>query len=255
MQNNKTKNKPNTQGLANMISCLKGNSKEYFETISEQNRIDSQLYSIADYQKNFETFFNQKTLPVKINNNSFVFNLGDEIDYIRSQLAEELDYEHLWDDFFTKSCLLKIWTETLFFKLKNSIKNSSITDKYGTKANDWDWNCVEFIETDRRSKYKESLFSKYNLKTFLFDYYLSNNRIYINLDQKFAERLRFLVGQDSQNWLKDCVQQTAIEACREWIFSIPKEDELSDYQPFSTDECPQQFILDNRLIVNWEHAK
>ncbi len=255
MQNNKTKNKPNTKGLLNMVNCIKGNSKDYFETLREKNRIDSQLFTIADYQKNFETFFNKKTLPVQINNNSFVYNLGEEIDYIRSQLAEELDYEHLWDDFFSKNCLLKIWTETLFFKLKNSINNSSIIEKYGTNTDDYDWDCVEFKETHSRSKYKEALFDKYNLKTFLFDYYLSNNRIYINLDLKFAERLRFLVGQDSQNWLRHCVQQTAIEACREWIFSIPKEDELSDYQPFSNDECPQQFILDNRLIVNWEPAK
>ena len=258
--NNLTKkentNKANTKSLLNMINCIKETSDSYYKTFSERSRVNSALYSIADYQKGFEGFFNQKTLPVDIQNNLIIFELNDEVEYIRCQLSEELEYEHLFDDFFSKTCLVKIWSETLFYKLYNSIKNSSITEKYGTKSDDYDWDCADFIETSRRSKYKESLFDKYNVNTFLGDAYVSNNRIYLNFEPKFAQRLRFLVGNDSENWLKNCVQETAIDACREWIFSIPTEEELDGDEPIiSTKKQVDTFILDHRLIVNWEPAK
>lgn len=249
-------NKASTQSLLNMINCIKETSDSYYKTFSERNRVNSELYSIADYRKEFDGFFNHKTLPISIENNTITFELNDEIEYIRCQLSEELAYEHLFDDFFDKQCLVKIWAETLFYTLYNSIKNSSITEKYGTSADDYDWGSFEFIETSRRSKYKESLFDKYNMNTFLDDAYLSNNRIYLNLEPKFAERLRFLVGNDSENWLKNCVQDTAIDSCREWIFSVPTEEELDGEEPIiSTKKQVDNFILDNRLIVNWAPAK
>ena len=249
-------NKANTKSLQNMIDCIKETSDSYYQTFSERSRSNSELYSISDYRKGFDGFFNKKTLPVSIENNLIIFELNDEIEYIRCQLSEELSYEHLHDEFFDKQCLVKIWSETLFYNLYNSIKNSSITEKYGTSADDYDWGSFEFIETDRRSKYKESLFDKYNMNTFLDDAYLSNNRVYLKLETKFAERLRFLVGNESENWLKSCVQETAIEACREWIFSIPTEQELDDFEPtLSTNKQIDTFILDHRLIVNWEPAK
>ena len=248
-------NKPNTEALQNMINCIKSTSENYYKTFSERSRANSELHSIADYQKGFDGFYNHKTLPVSIEKNLISFELNDEVEYIRSQVAEELSYEHLYDEFFAKPCLVKIWSETLFYTLYNSIKNSSISEKYGTSADDYDWGSFEFIETERRSKYKESLFDKYNVNTFLDDAYLSNNRIYFKLEPKFAERLRFLVGNDSENWIINCLKETAVSACREWIFSIPTEQELDGYEPIlNTKKQFDNFILDNRLIVNWEPA-
>jgi hypothetical protein len=250
MRNKLAKKKPNTQYLYNMINCIKS-----VQNFSKKNST-FELYIIEDYQKEFDGFFNKKTLPVSIEKNLIIFNLNDEVEYIRCQISEELAYENINDDFFDKQCLVKIWSETLFYTLKNSIKNSSIIEKYGTNADDYDWECSNFIQINRRSKYKESLFSKYNLNTFLNDAYLENNRIYLTFEPKFAERLRFLVGDESEKWLKNCVQETSVYACREWVFSIPTENELNNDEPLCKGEkSVSNFILDNRLIVNWEPSK
>ena len=206
-------------------SINKASRSGYFKSLTNRTKTSSEQWTIKDYQAMYTKFFKNETLPVDIQNKLITFNLNDEIEYIRCQLSDELDYEHLYDEFFAKPCLVKIWSETLFYTLFNSIKNSSVTQTYGTSADDYDWGSFEFIETERRSKYKESLFAKYNLSTFLDDAYMSNNRIYFKLEPKFAERLRFLVGNDSENWIINCLKKQF-----------------------------DNFILDNRLIVNWEPA-